>query len=98
MPSAPASIIWSAAVFMGIMHDAPPWIVEVLPTYRSLLILYDPAQTDPRAIESYILDLQGRLDGIEIPPPATTEIPVCYGGDLGPDLGFVAQKKRPDGR
>ena len=78
------------AMFMGIEHDAPPWVVEVLPTYRSLLILYDPARIHPEAIEDYILDLQCRLDGIEIPPPLTTEIPLCYGGELGPDLDFVA--------
>ena len=30
------------------------------------------------------------MDSIQIPPPSVTEIPVLYGGDMGPDLEFVA--------
>jgi KipI family sensor histidine kinase inhibitor len=31
------------------------------------------------------------LADIEIPSAETIEIPVCYGGDFGPDIEFVAQ-------
>lgn len=30
------------------------------------------------------------MDSIQIPPPSVIEIPVLYGGDMGPDLEFVA--------
>ena len=33
----------------------------------------------------------GSLDNIEIPPPSVIEIPVLYGGEMGPDIGNVAE-------
>jgi KipI family sensor histidine kinase inhibitor len=79
------------AMFMALTHESPGWVVEVIPTYRSLVILYDPIKIHPREIEQYLEELSGRLSQFEIPPPATTEIPVCYGEELGPDLPFVAE-------
>jgi len=63
---------------------------EVIPTYRSLLILYDPLQTDPDQLAQALVGLESRLDKITIPAPDTVEIPVCYGGDHGPDIAHVA--------
>ena len=71
--------------------DPPPGIGEVIPTYRSLLMVYDPKQTDPKRLESALAILEERLDQIEIPPPRTVEIPVLYGDEMGPDIGFVAE-------
>lgn len=72
-------------------QDPPPGILEVIPTYRSLLMVYDPRQTNPGRLESMLARLEKRLDRIEIPPPRTVEIPVVYGGEMGPDIGFVAE-------
>ncbi len=33
----------------------------------------------------------GSLDNIEIPPPTVIEIPVLYGGEMGPDIQNVAE-------
>ena len=65
-------------------------VIETIPTYRSLLIIYDPAITNPSKLEKEILALEERLSQIKIPPPDTVEIPVCYGGEFGPDIQFVA--------
>lgn len=64
---------------------------EVIPTYRSLLILYDPLQTNPDQLSQTLVGLESRLEEITIPAPDTVEIPVCYGGDHGPDIEHVAQ-------
>ena len=64
---------------------------ETIPTYRSLLILYDPATTNPAKLEKEILAFEELLSQIEVPPPDTVEIPVCYGGKFGPDIRFVAE-------
>ena len=64
---------------------------EVTPTYRSLLILYDPLRTDPERLAAELVSLESRLAEITIPPPDTVEIPVCYGGDYGPDIAHVAK-------
>jgi inhibitor of KinA len=76
---------------MAIEEEKPVGIVEVIPTYRSLLIVYDPLATDLKSLEDALQFMESRLDRLEIPPPRTVEIPVLYGGDLGPDIEFVAQ-------
>jgi len=65
-------------------------VIETIPTYRSLLIIYDPAITNPTKLKKEILALEERISQIKIPPPDTVEIPVCYGGEFGPDIQFVA--------
>ncbi len=66
-------------------------VLETIPTYRSLLIIYNPAITNPAKLKKEILALEERLSEIKIPPPDTVEIPVCYGGEFGPDIQFVAE-------
>jgi len=65
-------------------------VLETIPTYRSLLIIYDPTITNPEKLKKEILALEERLFQIKIPAPDTVEIPVCYGGEFGPDIQFVA--------
>jgi len=79
------------AMAIALGQQTPQGVVEIIPTYRSLLILYDPFLTDPPQLEEALLRLEERLSEIEIPLPKTVEIPVCYGGEFGPDLEFVAQ-------
>jgi KipI family sensor histidine kinase inhibitor len=63
---------------------------DVVPTYRSVAVYFDPLRTDYDA-------LYGTLER-EARRPATqaaaarkpVRIPVCYGGDYGPDLAAVA--------
>jgi len=76
---------------MAIAEEKPVGIVEVIPTYRSLLLVYDPLATDLKSLEDALQSMESRLDQLEIPLPRTVEIPVSYGGDLGPDIEFVAQ-------
>jgi KipI family sensor histidine kinase inhibitor len=75
-----------------LLEDSPlQGIVEVIPTYRSLLLIYDPLQSDPGRIRTHLENLEERMGEITIPPPRTVEIPVCYGGEFGPDIEFVAR-------
>lgn len=79
----------AAALIMK--ERTPAGIVEVIPTYRSLLIIYDPMQTAPEEIKQTLVAMEQDMDSSRIPPPKTVDIPVCYGGDFGPDIGFVAE-------
>ena len=65
-------------------------VTEVIPTYRSLLIIYDPGATGPAKLRKTLEKLEVRLGEIKIAPPRTVEIPVCYGGEFGPDIDTVA--------
>jgi inhibitor of KinA len=68
----------------------PDGIIEIIPTYRSILVFYDPAVTKPTTLQETLTAMEDRLADIEIPPPNVVEIPVCYGGEHGPDIGTVA--------
>jgi len=64
---------------------------DVVPTYRSVAIYFDPLRTD---YDTLLKRLQ--VDARETPDSAADvrapiRIPVCYGGDFGPDLDGVAQ-------
>ena len=65
-------------------------ILEMVPTYRSILIYYDPLQTTPDEIESSIRGLNVE-DSEATRGHRVVEIPTLYGGEHGPDLGFVAE-------
>jgi 5-oxoprolinase (ATP-hydrolysing) subunit B len=65
-------------------------VSESIPTYRSLLVHYDPAQIDFATLGQKLLELALR------PLPASEKarlwrIPVAYGGEYGIDLEDVAK-------
>jgi KipI family sensor histidine kinase inhibitor len=73
------------------LAGAVPGVVEAVPSYRSLLVHYDPVATDFDALSSALLDLCRDL------PDEPTEarlwrIPVVYGGAFGIDLEDVAER------
>lgn len=61
------------------------------PGYTTLLITFDPLQLDHRALEAMVRSYVDRMDEVQLPPARRVEIPVCYGGDFGPDLLDVAK-------
>jgi len=71
-------------------RERPTGVREVIPTYRSLMIVYDPLEVDLDRLMGLLTDLEQRLDETEMPPARRVEIPVCYGGEYGPDIEFVA--------
>ena len=79
------------ALKVAATRHPPRGIEELIPSYRSLLALYDPLQNNPGQLQTDFKHLEQRLVNTDIPDPKTIEIPVCYGGDFGPDIDFVAQ-------
>lgn len=65
-------------------------IVETVPTYRSLLVHYQPEVIGFQELTQQFEALMDSLSNIQIPPPTVIEIPVLYGGEMGPDLENVA--------
>ena len=68
-----------------------PGVIETVPTYRSIMVHYDPEKISHKALEAKLRALTGRMDTVVIPPSDVLEIPVLYGGEMGPDLPFVAE-------
>jgi len=67
-------------------------VIELVPSYRSLMIIYDPGATDPARLKAAVRALEERLSDIEIAAPDIVEIPVCYGGEFGPDIQDVGRR------
>lgn len=61
-----------------------PGIVEVVPTYRSLMVHYDPGVILYDELVKELKGLMGQLSNIQIPPSDVLEIPVLYGGRPAP--------------
>lgn len=68
---------------------AAPGLIETVPSFRSLLVVYDPVATDRARMEVLVRE---HLDGTEgtSAPAARWRLPVCYDADLAPDLDSVA--------
>lgn len=77
-----------------------PSIIEVVPTYRSLLVRHDPLRLPRRRLAREIGAILAELP--PGPAPAAegrvVRVPACYGGELGPDLDFVASHAGLDPR
>ena len=65
-------------------------VVELIPSYRSLLIVYNPLGIGLEELQKTVLDVFRDTDRSQLPKPKTIKIPVVYGGVYGPDLQFVA--------
>ncbi len=65
-------------------------IVETVPTYRSLLVHYDPGRVTLDELSRVIAGTERDLGAIALPAPRVIEVPTVYGGAFGPDLPDVA--------
>jgi KipI family sensor histidine kinase inhibitor len=65
-------------------------IHDIVPTYRSVTIHFDPLQWDSATLAKRLKALPRREPGQAEPPGILHEIPVLYGGEWGQDLEEVA--------
>ncbi|MGD9783859.1 MAG: 5-oxoprolinase subunit PxpB [Hyphomicrobiaceae bacterium] len=73
-------------------------VIELVPAYNSLLVIFDPCETSGELLSRQIEELAGSVPGsgahigagIQRRATRTWRIPVAYGGVFGPDLGEVA--------
>ncbi|MGC9976389.1 MAG: 5-oxoprolinase subunit PxpB [Syntrophales bacterium] len=65
-------------------------ITDIIPSFRSCLILFDRRKTSYEALRASLQDKEFMIAHIEIPEPKTHDVPVEYGGESGFDIDFVA--------
>ncbi|KIZ45509.1 MULTISPECIES: 5-oxoprolinase subunit PxpB [Rhodopseudomonas] len=65
-------------------------ITETVPTYRSLLVHYDPEQIGFDALAAQLTELAQAPTELESIAKRRWRIPVCYGGEHGIDLDDIA--------
>jgi inhibitor of KinA len=70
----------------------PEWLLEAVPSYGSLALLVDTTRSTAAAITDELTELCA--SSLPVGPAAAGRLhqfPVRYGGEDGPDLGFVAR-------
>jgi KipI family sensor histidine kinase inhibitor len=75
---------------LAIKRERIEGVIETVPTYRSLLIVYHPLIISLEDLKRKIKEIEGGLEEIDLPQPNLTRIPVVYGSHYGPDLEEVA--------
>ena len=60
--------------------------------YHTLTVYFDPLAIDARWLEGELSEIAADPSALVEASGATIEVPVCYGGDLGPDLEEVATR------
>lgn len=73
----------------AVNRQKPEGIVEIIPTYRSLLVIYDPAYTRPDALIPFLRRMESDAGAGKSSSRKVVDIPVCYGGEYGPDMETV---------
>jgi inhibitor of KinA len=88
------------AVTARIDAEPPVGFVDRVPAFASVVLHYEPLLVSDDAAgrsphDAIVAALQRLLADVRddaLPPPRTVDIPVCYGGELGPDLDDVARQ------
>ena len=85
-------------IFLKLDRRALEGVVDLVPSYRSLMVVYDPMKTGLNRLREEILKLHQATDPSLVPEPKVLAVPVVYGGEYGPDLEWVAEfhKISPD--
>jgi inhibitor of KinA len=78
--------------FLLLLEQAPiAGIRNLHPAYCSVLVKFDALKWRHEQLEEILKQYLGRMEDVTLPEPRQMEIPVCYGGEHGPDLIDVSK-------
>lgn len=77
-------------LFTALKSQRRPGILDLNPTYRSLFIQYDPMECSFERLAQIVDECIESGDGPDERAFEVKVVPVCYGGEFGPDLDEVA--------
>lgn len=76
----------------NIRAQMPDMIVDLVPSYASLLIIYDLNRSDPFEVRAALRLALSNLDAVESSSGQLVTLPVYYSEESGPDLGIIAER------
>ncbi len=90
-PEGDAEDQWATAqrLARSLVAAPPHGFVDVVASFRHAFVMFDPLVTDHAAVADAVHDRLAHL--VEPRPARSFTIPVCYGGEHGPDLDDVAR-------
>jgi KipI family sensor histidine kinase inhibitor len=69
-------------------------IIETIPTYRSLMVIYEPMVIELDELIDKVKSILPKMDEMKLPNAKVIEIPTLYGGEYVPDIDFVAEHNK----
>jgi inhibitor of KinA len=90
-PAVNARVIRLAA---ALRSAAIAGVRDVVPTYRSVAVYFDPVRTQGDDLVRRLEREASDLPRTSAERRAPIQVPVCYGGEFGPDLADVANQAR----
>jgi inhibitor of KinA len=89
----PAINAHAIAVASSVDRAAIGGVRDIVPTYRSVAIYFDPLRTDIQVLRETVERESRRRFEERAGTADAVRVPVCYGGDYGPDLDETASLK-----
>ena len=77
------------AVAAAIRESAISGLRDVVSTYRSVAVFFDPLKVEPDGLRPVLARMSEKPR--HVAQGKTVEVPVTYGGEAGPDLAAVAE-------
>lgn len=66
-------------------------LVELIPTYKSILLIYDPLKISYNDLLYKLKNIENTMEEIKLPPSEVIHVPTLYGGEYGIDINYVAE-------
>ena len=82
---------WCIALGRSVERRIGDPILDVVVGYCSVTVYFDPVATDVRWLEKEIRSIAADVGELTREYGGFVEVPVCYGGEFGPDLPDVAR-------
>ena len=79
------------STMVAIESSDTPGVFDLVPSYRSLLVYYDPLVISAQELQASVERIEESADEGALGNPRVVHIPTLYGGEYGPDLEFVAE-------
>lgn len=79
------------ALMIAIEEKEINGVLEVVPTYSSLMVHYEAQKISYDQLIKELKVLEKQLENLELPEPEIIKIPTVYGGKYGPDIEKVAE-------
>ncbi|MEO7273554.1 MAG: 5-oxoprolinase subunit PxpB [Vicinamibacterales bacterium] len=81
---------WCVAFAEAVAERYGAGVRDAVVGYASVTVYFDPVLVDPEWLERELQDLAARLPATAVRSGAVIDVPVLYGGEMGPDIADVA--------
>lgn len=80
------------ALWRELQARAVPGVRDLVPAYATLAVYFDPLRTDVAALMGVLEATAAAAEPAAVEAVVPLHVPVCYGGEWGPDLHDVARE------